>query len=291
MKISKYGIFIKILDAGSFSEAAKKLNYTQSAVSQLVQSLEADLGIPLLHRGKRGLSLTTEGERLLPLFYEIYNAEVRLHDAIFDATNNLTGTVRICAMPSMSCYLLPHVIQLFREKYPLVEYQLIHGNYREMEELIMNGHVDFGFIRCPSSYQLDITPFEPEPLYAILPIGHRLAERTILTPDNFDGEDFILLDDGYPNEIKSYFSKWNIAPKIGQTVKGNLALFGIVNCGLGISIVPAPMTKILPQNIICRKIAPPIFRSIAIACKDRTKLSLVNKLFIREIISYTSPSE
>lgn len=290
MKISKYGIFIKILDARSFSAAAKKLNYTQSAVSQLVQSLEDELGIPLLHRGRKGLSLTTEGETLLPLFYEIYNAEIRLHDAIFEATNNLIGTVRICAMPSISCYLLPRVIQQFREKYPLVEYQLLHGNYREMEDFIINGHVDFGFIRSPSSYQLDMIPFDPEPLYAILPANHRLAAHTVLSPGDFEGEEFILLDDGYSNEIRAYFSKRYSSPKISQTVKGNLALFGMVNCGMGISIVPAPMTTILPSNIICRALDPPIYRSIALAYKDRAKLSLVNKLFIKEIIAFTSDS-
>ena len=291
MKLSKYGMFIKILDSGSFSDAARKLNYTQSAISQLVQSMESDLGVPLLHRGKKGISLTTEGERLLPLFYEIYNAEIRLHDTLFDATNNLTGTIRICAMPSMSCHLLPQVIRIFRKTYPLVEYQLIHGNYREMENLIVNGHVDFGFIRCPSSFQLDMLPFNPEPLYAILPVEHRLAQYDVLTPTDFNGEEFVLLDDGYSDEIKSYFKKSNASPKISQSVKGNLALFGIVNSGLGISIVPAPMTRVLPSRLTFKTLDPPLFRSIAIACKDRTKLSLVNKLFIREIIAYSNMSE
>lgn len=285
MRLTKYGIFIKILEAGSFSEAAEKLNYTQSAISQLVQSMEAELGVPLLHRSKKGLSLTTEGERMLPLFYEIYNAETRLSDMLCSSTNNLTGTIRIGAYTSISCSLLPKVIQSFRNKYPLVDYQVIHGNYKEIENLVINGRVDLGFVRYPLAHKLDMFRFQPESLVVIMPAFHRLAYREQLSIEDLDKEEFVLLDDGYSNEIISFFEKNNIMPKINQKVKGNLALFGFVAGGCGVSVVPSPLIHLLPQNIIWKMMIPSPHRSIAIACKDLTKLSLANKLFFNEIVA------
>ncbi len=287
MKKSKYGMFIEILNAGNFTSAAEKLNYTQSAISQFVQSLESDLGVTLLHRGKKGLSLTTEGERLLPLFYEIYNAETHLNDALFNSSDNLSGTIRIASVTSVSCNLLPQVIHLFQEKYPLVDYQVIHGNYRDMEDLVLNGKVDLGFIRSPSAFKLDVFHFQPEPLLIIMSTNHRLASLPHLSPSDIHEEKFILLDDGYSREAISFFEEKKVMPQITQVVKGNLALLGFVANELGISMVPASMVKMLPQNIIWKKIAPSLYRSISIACKDYSKLSLLNKLFYDEIIAYS----
>ncbi len=287
MKQSKYGIFIEILNAGSFSSAAEKLNYTQSAISQLVQSLESELGVTLLHRGKKGLSLTTEGERLLPMFYEIYTAEAKLNDALINSINNLSGTVRIASVTSISCSLLPQVIHLFQEKYPMVDYQVIHGNYRDMEDLIVNGRVDLGFIRTPAAYKLDYFSFQPEPLLVVLSTNHHLAALPQLSPSDIDREKFVLLDDGYPRETTSYFEKNHIMPQITHVVKGNLALYGFVKNELGISMVPASMVEMLPQYMTWKRLVPPLYRSIAIACKDYAKLSLLNKLFYDEIVSYS----
>lgn len=278
-------MFIRIYEAGSFSAAAEKLNYTQSAISQHVSAMENTLGVPLLHRGKKGLSLTTEGERVLPLFYKIYDAETHLYNTLHATTQSITGTIRIGAFPSVSCFLLPHVIQSFKEKYPLVDYQVIHGNYTDVESYVVSGKVDLGFIRCPSAYQLDMFRFQPESLVAIMPASHKLSKNSILDVSDLDKEDFVMLDDGHVNEVISYFEENKIMPKINQKVKGNLALLGFVSVGLGISIVPEPFINMLPESIIWKKIEPSPYRTITIACKDKSKLSYINQLFFREIVS------
>ncbi len=286
MKSSKYELFIKILEAGTFSDAAEKLNYTQSGISQVVQALESELGVTLLHRSKKGLSLTAEGERLLPLFQDIYNAELRLHNELLHTTNDLTGTIRLGTIPSISCHFLPQVIRRFKDRYPKVEYQILHGNYRDVEHLIMNGRVDLGFIRTPSPYQLDMIPFPPEPLFVILPVNHPLTKHDTLTPKDLDQIDFILQDDGYSKDILHYLEKHNTHPKITQVIKGNISLFGFVGNGLGVSLVPGSMVPLLPSGICFKTVDPPPRRTIAIACKNRTKLSTVNKLFMNEIIAF-----
>lgn len=151
--------------------------------------------------------------------------------------------------------------------------------------MIIDGKVDLGFIRNPTSYKLDMFQFHPEPLHIILSAEHPLAALPQLTPEDIDNEKFILLDDGYSREILSFFSSEHITPRITQVVKGNLALLGFVSHNLGISMVPAAMTKMLPPNIIAKPIVPTLYRSISIACKDYSKLSLLNKLFYDEIVA------
>lgn len=286
MKLSKYSFFIEILEAGSFSKTAEKFNYSQSAISQLVNSLENELAVPLLHRSKKGLSLTTEGEQLLPYFYDIYKAESKLRDVLVQKNKHLTGTVRIGAYTSISCSFLPKVIQSFQAKYPLVDYQIINGNYTDIEELITNGGVDLGFVRWPMIHQLDYHHFQPDDLVVVVPDTHPLASNFIYPIENLIHEDFILLDDGYTEELIKYFKQHNSMPNIKYKVKGNLALFGYISNGLGISIIPKASMKVAPANLKGLRLTPPLYRSLAIACKNKNSLSTVNRLFFDEIVSF-----
>ena len=288
MKPCKYSIFIEILEAGSFSKAAEKINYSQSAISQLVSSLEKELNVPLLHRSKKGLSLTTEGEQLLPYFYDIHKAEIRLQDVLAQKNDHLTGTVRIGAYTSISCSFLPKVIQSFQEKYPLVDYQIINGSYKDIEELIINGGVDLGFVRWPMVHQLDYHHFQPDNLVVVMPNTHPLASNTNYPISNLIHEDFVLLDDGYTEELLKFFKNHNAMPRIKYKVKGNLALFGYISNGLGISIIPEASMKVAPATLKYLHLTPPLYRSLAIACKDKKNLSTVNRMFFDEIISFDS---
>ena len=286
MKPSKYSIFIEILENGSFSKTAEKFNYSQSAISQLVCSLEKELNTPLLHRSKKGLSLTTEGEQLLPYFYDIHKAESQLKDFLVQKNKHLTGTVRIGAYTSISCSFLPKVIKSFQEKYPLVDYQIINGSYKDIEELITNGGVDLGFVRWPMIHQLDYHHFQPDDLVVVVPDSHPLASSSTYPVSRLIHEDFILLDDGYTEELIKYFKTHSAMPKIKYKVKGNLALFGYIINGLGIGIIPEASMQLAPDNLKGLRLTPPLYRSLAIACKNKEKLSTVNRLFFDEIISF-----
>lgn len=74
MKKSKYEVFVKVVELGSLSRAADYCNYSQSAVSQIVSSIENELGITLLNRNHAGVWLTSDGEQLLPHIHNLSNA-------------------------------------------------------------------------------------------------------------------------------------------------------------------------------------------------------------------------
>ena len=78
MDTARYRAFLAAVDTGSFTRAAEVLNYSTSGVSQLIQSLEQDLGLPLLTRSRRGVSPTPAGETLLPAIRAVVQQEERV---------------------------------------------------------------------------------------------------------------------------------------------------------------------------------------------------------------------
>lgn len=141
----RYDIFLKVYETGSFSKAAEALNYTQSGISQMMAGLEEDLGVRLFARVNRGVVLTDNGARLLPLIRELANQKDRLRQAAFDMNNSIEGTLRIGSFSSVTALWMPEVAAYFREHYPKVRVEILDGNYDEIRAWILHGQVDCGF--------------------------------------------------------------------------------------------------------------------------------------------------
>lgn len=101
--MNRYLAVLTTLDAGSFSRAAEELGYTQSAVSQMVRSLEEELHTTLFIRSRHGVSLTANGEELLPHIRNICNAHRMLWDRQKEILGLQEGTIRIGSIASVSC--------------------------------------------------------------------------------------------------------------------------------------------------------------------------------------------
>lgn len=285
MKPSKYQIFIKAYELGSFSKAAEELNYTQSAISQTIQSLENEIGKTLFHRNKKGVTLTSDGEYLLPFIYGISDAERQFQDAVYVSNNEYRRKLRIGAYPTASETILPDAISAFQAHYPNIQYEIISGNYHEIEQLILSGGVDLGFIRMDNPYQLDLFPLPAEPLVVIMSEESRFRELNSIDISALQNEPLLILDDGYTEIILDYFRKNNIdLSNIKSKIKGNITLLNFVKKNLGYSIVPISLAETGIPGVIMKPLFPPLERRTAIACQDKTKLNAVEKLFLKEVL-------
>ena len=103
MKTSRYEVFLKIVETRSLTRTAAFFGCTQSAVSQLVRALEADLGVTLLARSKSGVRLTAEGEYLLPSMQQIVVGERNVFERSLELQNMNAGLIRIGIFTSLSC--------------------------------------------------------------------------------------------------------------------------------------------------------------------------------------------
>lgn len=118
MSINKFKAFLTAVECGSFTEAANRLYYTQSAVSRMVADLESQWGVELLIRKKSGVTLTTAGKALLPFVRKICNDEMRLNGVLQDLTGLKSGVVRLGTVTAVANEWLPLILKQMIKKAP-----------------------------------------------------------------------------------------------------------------------------------------------------------------------------
>ncbi|MDX2140202.1 MAG: LysR family transcriptional regulator [Chloroflexota bacterium] len=146
LDVRKLELFARVVGAGSFTAAANQLYLTQSAVSQQIGELEAGLGVKLFERGRRGVVLTAAGETLYTYTQRILQLVAEAENAVTDVTHLQAGQVRIGATPGASVYLLPQMMQSFRERYPRLTVALQTGTTPQVLAALQAGQIDVGLI-------------------------------------------------------------------------------------------------------------------------------------------------
>ena len=106
MESARCKAFVTAAETGSFSKAGEVLGYTPSGVSQLVTSLERELGLPLLGRNRKGVTLTENGRRLLPAVREFLQQENRIYQLAGEMSGLLVGSVTIATYSSVATHWL-----------------------------------------------------------------------------------------------------------------------------------------------------------------------------------------
>ena len=127
--MNQYLALLRVLECNSFSDAARVMGYTQSAVSQMIKALEEELGVTLLLRSRTGVTLTREGELLLPYIRDVANAHRMLSEQAANFHGLQSGTIRIGTFTSVSSRLLPPVMKAFKEAHPNLRFELHQGVY------------------------------------------------------------------------------------------------------------------------------------------------------------------
>lgn len=280
MNILKYMAFIKTVEYGSFSKAADALSYSQSGISRMIQDLEKDWGIALLERGRAGVRLTSDGLRLLPYMKNICE-EYRALQIQVDELNGLqSGLIRIGTFSSVATHWLPNIIMEFQKAYPNVDYEILLGDYTEIEEWILEGRVDCGFLRLPTHPELETISLTYDELFAILPETHPLACYDRLPLDALCNTPFLLLEKGGKSEISKLFEEHHLTPDVRFTTWDDYAIMSMVESGLGVSILPQLILKRVPYRIIQKRLKSSAYREIGIALRNRKSASAAVKKFL-----------
>ena len=136
MNIKKYEAFLRAVELGSLSKASEELGYTQSGISHMMQSLEDEVGFPLMIRTSSGIQPNAEGQLLLPTIRQLLNTNESLEQYIAKIKGADTGRIRIASFSSVATYWLPHIISAFRKDFPNVEIQIIEGGANTIDTML-----------------------------------------------------------------------------------------------------------------------------------------------------------
>ncbi|MGI6270116.1 MAG: LysR family transcriptional regulator [Candidatus Howiella sp.] len=285
IQIGKIFALIKAVECGSFTKAAEALSYTQSGVSRMIGDLEREWGITLLERGRGGVRPTSDGVKLLPFARRICEDCRELQNQV-DALGGLqAGLIRIGTFSSVATHWLPNIIKAFQADYPNVEYELLLGDYTEIESWILEGRVDCGFLRLPAGPGLETVFLEQDRLLAVLPEGHPLAGGDRFPVTALCEEPFLLLEKGEKAEISAIFDRCGLTPQVRFTTWDDYAVMSMVESGLGISVLPELILKRVPYRIVTRELSIPAFRNIGFAMRDKKAASLAVRRFM-EYLQY-----
>ena len=138
MNLQKYMSFVKTAECGSFTKAAELLNYSQSSISRMINDLEKEWKVALLERSVGGVKLTSDGMKLLPYAKSVVAEFEKLQMEVDELNGLQSGLIRIGTFSSVATHWLPNIIKEFQKAYPNIDYELLLGDYTEIEEWILD---------------------------------------------------------------------------------------------------------------------------------------------------------
>ena len=275
MSIKKFQAFVKTVEYGSLTKAAEALGSTQSRISHILNDLEDEYGFTLMNRSRGGIRLTEAGKLVLPQMQAILREYNELESLVSDIRNSCTGTVRLATFSSVAVNWLPGMLQAFQSQFSGVEIQILSGDYDDIDNWLRSGEADLGFVTLPAPEELTIIPLAEDPLVAILPEGHRLAEADCVPIQAISSEPLISLRESSNHDIHRALDYAGVHPHIRYSTKDDYALMAMVRQGLGVSIVPELLIGDRRDQIVIRPLSPSASRTIALAISTDSPLPAV----------------
>lgn len=281
MESARCEAFMYAADTGSFTKAAERLNYTPSGVSQLVGALENETGLTLLRRTRKGVTLTPDGEILLPAVREFLEKENRIYELAAEVKGLLVGSVTIAAYSSISTHWLPEVIRDFEQDYPQIEIRLMEGIRQEVTRWLDEKKADIGFLSYQEPMPYEWTPLDYDEMLAVLPKDHLYASKESYPLINCETDSFIMPALGRDDDVVSLFERNGIKLNIHFTTLENFATMAMIEKGLGMSVMNNLITEKWNCDIVKIPVDPPSRITLGLAVPSYKQASPAVKRFIK----------
>ena len=233
MDDGKLRALLTAVECGSFSKAAAQLGYTQSAMTHLVNKLEAEVGCTLLERDSQGIRLTDAGRQLLPYIQNVVCACDTLLQEAAEQSDPRKRTLRIGCFASIARARLPELLRAFRELHPEIKMDvLVRGD--ELPAALANGTIQLALVDEMRAQGFDFLPLADTPLVAVvppdfpwegdtIPLERLLREPFLSSPDQYI-EPFLPAD--APRVEVSASDDGTILSMLGVAVLSSFSLVG-----------------------------------------------------------------
>lgn len=284
MELRHLKYFVTVAEELNFRRAAERLYMEQPPLSRQIRSLEEELGVELFQRSKRGVTLTEAGQAFLD---EARLTLAQAERAVKAAKKAVVQSEKLVIGFSICIFnrVLSEIIQAFRQEFPDVTVTLMEMSTESQIKALLNEEIDVAFVHGPVSLTeiITLTLFS-EPLVVALPPNHYLAAQKQIELRSLASEPFVLC----PKQVKPdlYTQILNLCqqagfqPKIVQEASPPEVLIGLVESGMGISLVATSAENRHKTQVIYRPLAEPVPNlEIAVAWR-KEKNSLVLNQFL-----------
>ena len=247
MEIRQLRAFAAIAEARTFTAAAKRIHYTQAALSMQIKQLEKEVGVPLFTRMPRRVVLTEAGERLLARAHLI----LREHDAALGELAELAGAkhgrLRVGSASGMvSAAALPQILKRLRKAHSQAEVSVVSGTSDELVGKILAGEIDAAFVSLPvQARNVETELLSSDQLVAIASPRHPHASQRVVSAFALAGEKLILGERGGNTRrlIDEFFAEAGLRPTVAMELSRQAAIANMVAADMGVGIVPLSVVR------------------------------------------------
>ncbi len=285
MELRQIKYFIEVAEREHVTEASVALHVAQSAVSRQIFNLEEELGVTLFLREGRNVRLTPVGKVFLQHMKQAVQIIDQAKREIDELLDPQRGTVRIGFPSSLAAYTLPTVISAFRERYPLVKFQLRQCSYHSLVSEVARGEIDLALLGPlpKNEKQVKGHTLFLENIVALLPTAHPLAGSRSLQLDQLRGDSFVLFPDGFilREIVVDACRQIGFQPSVSFEGDDIDAIKGLVAAGLGVTLLPEiTLMDNMPRSTVKIPIVEPtVRRTVGVIIPSERELPPTEKLF------------
>lgn len=250
MELRHLRYFVAVAETLNFTRAAERLHIGQPPLSMQIRDLEAEIGAALFERSRRKVELTEAGRRFLAHARAILDQADLAADEARRAARGEVGDLRVAITSSLPyTEILPDVLGTFRRRHPGLRLQLREMFSADQFTALQQDRLDVGLVRCDASEAppgIAIREIGRDPLRLVVYAGHRLASRPSVAFAELRDEDFITFPPdagtGLPATLHRLARAAGFEPRIVQTAREATTQIGLVAAGLGLAMLPAPLS-------------------------------------------------
>lgn len=272
MDSKKLEILMTAADLGSFTKASEVVGYTQSGLTHMMDTLEKEVGFPLLQRNHNGIQLTEQGEQLMPAIREFLRANANLENQIRSIAEKKSEVIRIAAYASIAMHWMPELLYRFKRLCPEVSVDLRMVDHAlEPFELLETGQTDVIFASRQNYSCCDWIPLYQEKMYAILPLDYPLDGRDYFPLEEFEDKEFLMPYGRFDIDVKAAFKPLGIKINEKTSRVDDETVIRMVGRGLGVSMMTELMIRGRTDDVLCVPVRPAAIRELGMGTHVKKK--------------------
>lgn len=267
------------------TETARLVRISQPAVSQILRDLELVLGLTLFKRVGRTLQLTAEAQAILPDINKLIGQMGALRNRVEDLRDARAGSLSIASVPTMISEVLPNTIINFTADRPDVRLRVTSMTAADVGNQVRLENADVGITFLPvNGNGLDLQPVVKTAMVCLMPHGHRLADRKVITPDLLDGETVMAQGPATPPGfvLRDTFAQVGITNLVVLEVNQSGVALPMVKKGMGVALAHPFVLPLDQDEVVAVPFEPNVELVLALAFPKFTTQSHLTTAFVAE---------
>ncbi|HXA66169.1 MAG TPA: LysR family transcriptional regulator [Bryobacteraceae bacterium] len=249
-------LFRDIAQSRSVSKGAKLNGISQSAASQHLQDLEEQLGLALLDRTSRPLTVTDGGKLYLDMCRDVLRRQDEFQAALERMKTEVEGTVRVASIYSVGLSEMSQLEQEFSRRYPEAHLEVEYLRPEKVYEAVVTDRADLGLLSYPeATKEVTVLPWREEEMVVAASPYHALAAKSELRPEDLEGLDFVGFDEDLPirREIDRFLREHHVQVNLTLHFDNLQMIKEAVAHGEGVSIMPA---RVMEEEVKQGRLVP-----------------------------------